>query len=80
MLKLATRKKQTFQNTISREQYSTPPRPTMTTEEAALFLGVCPRTLINLVKAGKIPYQRTGRKYVFSRAVLDKWVRGEIYK
>ncbi|MBR2693097.1 MAG: helix-turn-helix domain-containing protein [Thermoguttaceae bacterium] len=54
------------------------PRPTMGTADAAQFLGICDKTLKNLVKAGKIPCLRTGRKYLFHRETLEQLVKGEL--
>ncbi len=48
----------------------------MTLSEAAKFLRLPPKFIQEKVEIGEIPGQRIGRAWRFSRAVLEKWLRG----
>lgn len=81
MLKLATEKGNRFNNSPGRGTYNTPRHANcpkvMTAEQTARLLGVCHKTLINMVKSGVIPCRKTGRKYLFSVEVIERWIKGE---
>jgi excisionase family DNA binding protein len=44
-------------------------------KQAAEALGVCPRTLYNLRKRRKIPFVQLGRRVLFPKAELERWIR-----
>ncbi|ODA34948.1 helix-turn-helix domain-containing protein [Planctopirus hydrillae] len=45
--------------------------------EAAKMLGLSLATIDRLVKAGSIPHRKIGRRVLFCRETLLKWLRGE---
>jgi excisionase family DNA binding protein len=49
-------------------------RPVMTKVEAADYLRVSPRTLTNLLAARRLRAARIGRRVLFKRAELDRFV------
>lgn len=60
---------------VNRKQTTSTPRPFMGTDETAEYLGVCRKTLLKLVKEGRIPFQRTGRKYIFFKKDVKRCFR-----
>ena len=46
---------------------------TMNTSEAAAYLRLHPRTLERKARQGLVPAAKTGRKWLFRKADLDKW-------
>lgn len=50
-------------------------RCTITVKELAKYLGVHTDTIYDLVKAGKIPHIRLGRRIYFSQEAIDDWIR-----
>jgi len=46
----------------------------MNAEQAALFLQIDPRNLIELAEGGKLPGKRLGPDWRFSRAALVAWL------
>jgi excisionase family DNA binding protein len=48
----------------------------MTLSEAAKFLRLPPKFIQEKVETGEIPGRHVGRAWRFSRAVLEKWLRG----
>jgi excisionase family DNA binding protein len=46
---------------------------TLTTEEAALYLRLHPRTVERKAREGALPAAKTGRKWLFHRRELDAW-------
>jgi excisionase family DNA binding protein len=50
--------------------------PLLDAEEAAKHLGVHPKTLQKMARAGKVPCFRIGRHVKFRLSALDVWVRG----
>lgn len=49
----------------------------LTTRETAEFLKVSVLTLRKMLKAGRIPSHRMGRKYVFLRSEILEWVKSQ---
>ena len=45
----------------------------LTTEEAATYLRLHPRTVERKARGGQLPAAKTGRKWLFRRADLDAW-------
>ncbi len=43
-------------------------------DEAAVLLKVSKKTIYNRVRAGTLPHARVGRKLLFSRQKLTKWI------
>ena len=41
---------------------------------ACVRLGVSPRTLENLIRTGRLPYVKAGRRVFFSLEALDEWI------
>lgn len=46
----------------------------LTLKEAALYLGVCSKTLAKYARSGQIPCRRIGKVYLFSRLALIDWL------
>lgn len=46
----------------------------LTVDELATYLKVSQSTLYKLLAGGKIPGQKVGRHWRFSRAVIDQWL------
>jgi excisionase family DNA binding protein len=46
---------------------------TLTTEEAAAYLRLHPRTVEKKARKGVLPAAKTGRKWLFRRTDLDAW-------
>lgn len=46
----------------------------LTLKEAALYLGVCSKTLAKYARDGSIPCRKIGRVYIFSRLALQDWL------
>lgn len=42
---------------------------------AAGLLSICPRTLWTLTNEGKVPHVRIGRRVMYSRTALRKWIQ-----
>jgi len=53
--------------------------PLLNTEEAARFLRLSPATIANdrVVRRMKIPYRRLGRRVVYHRDDLCRWLDGQ---
>ncbi|ODA36729.1 helix-turn-helix domain-containing protein [Planctopirus hydrillae] len=45
--------------------------------EAAQLLGLSLATLDRLVKANKLPHRKIGRRVLFHKATLERWLQGE---
>lgn len=48
----------------------------MNADQAARFLGLSAWTVREYSKQGRIPHRRVGRRYIFSRAALLRWLEG----
>lgn len=48
----------------------------LTMKQAAAFLGIHEQTGYVLARAGRIPGQKVGGQWRFSRTTLDKWLQG----
>ena len=46
----------------------------LTVDELAIYLKVSRSTLYKLLSEGKVPGQRVGRHWRFSKAVIDRWL------
>ena len=54
---------------------STEPAALLDEREAARYLGgVSAKHLFNLRKRGELPYVQVGRRIMYSRAALDRWI------
>ncbi len=62
---------------IKRKQQEAPPPGVWSGEQAAAYFGICYRSFIRLVRAEGIPYKKLGRRYLFSKAVLNRWLESE---
>lgn len=49
-------------------------REILSTREAALFLGLHEKTILEKAKEGKLPAARVGRRWRFSRRQLVQWI------
>ena len=49
-------------------------KPVLNREEASIFLGVSIRHIDNLVRRMDIPFSRTGRRILFRRKDIDKYL------
>lgn len=63
---------------IRRNQPETPPPGVWSGEQAAAFFGLCYRSFMKLVRSEGIPYRKLGRRYLFSKSVLERWLDAEI--
>jgi excisionase family DNA binding protein len=50
--------------------------PLLDPAEAAMHLGVHPKTLLKMARAGTVPHFKIGRYTKFRLSALDVWVRG----
>lgn len=46
----------------------------LTIEELSAYLKISKSTLYKLVREGKIPCQKIGRHWRFSKAAIDRWL------
>jgi excisionase family DNA binding protein len=51
-----------------------PPPEVMTISDLAEYLQVSKSSLYKLVQQGKVPGQKVGKHWRFSRASIDKWL------
>ena len=49
-----------------------------TVEEAAAYLKIPKPTVYQLAQAGKIPCQKVGRHWRFSREAIDRWLETSV--
>jgi len=47
--------------------------------EAATYLGRSPWTVGEMVRAGKLPYVRDGKRKLLDLCDLDRWIEGKKY-
>lgn len=52
----------------------------MSTKELAQYLGIAEITVYRLAKAGKIPGAKVGKKWRFSKELIDTWLAEESRK
>jgi excisionase family DNA binding protein len=52
--------------------------PVLNTEQAAALLGIHPKTLQKLARAGQILAFRIGRVWRFRASLLDEWLRSRL--
>ena len=64
-----------YKDLILKKKISSENSLTVSTEEAAEMLGVCPRTVRNLTKRGELPVIRIAACVRYSREVLIEFVR-----
>lgn len=55
------------------------PYQCFTRDDAAAFLTIHPVTLSKMVRQGRIPCARIGKRVVFTRGALEAFLRGETY-
>ena len=63
---------------IKRNQQAPPPPGVWSGEQAAAFFGLCYRSFMKLVRTEGIPYRKLGRRYLYSKSVLERWLDAEI--
>ena len=51
--------------------------PVLTIDELAEYLKISKSTLYKLVQEGKVPGQKIGRHWRFSRRAIDRWIERE---
>ena len=51
--------------------------PVLTIDELAEYLKISKSTLYKLVQEGKVPGQKVGRHWRFSRRMIDRWIERE---
>lgn len=49
----------------------------LTLQECSAYLKIAESTIYVLARKGKIPCQKVGRNWRFSKDALDRWLRGE---
>lgn len=57
-----------------------PPPEVMTISDLAEYLQVSKSSLYKLVQGGKVPGQKVGKHWRFSRIVIDRWLQGDSLK
>lgn len=50
----------------------------LTLQECSKYLKIAESTIYLLARQGKIPCQKVGRNWRFSKEALDKWLAGDI--
>ena len=50
----------------------------LTLQECSEYLKIAESTIYLLARKGKIPCQKVGRNWRFSKDALDRWLAGEI--
>ncbi|MFA6681594.1 MAG: helix-turn-helix domain-containing protein [Sphaerochaeta sp.] len=50
----------------------------LTLQECSRYLKIAESTIYVLARNGRIPAQKVGRNWRFSKKALDKWLAGEI--
>lgn len=48
--------------------------PVMNPAQAAAYLGLSETNVREMLRAGKIPHQRSGSRYLIGREALDQWL------
>ena len=66
-----------LRDTVRRELMALLDDQVLDVEGTAQFLGVSPNTVYEYAGRGEIPHRRIGRRFLFSRAALVEWLRGE---
>ncbi|MEQ9094942.1 MAG: helix-turn-helix domain-containing protein [Phycisphaerales bacterium] len=56
------------------EPAADPPPDVMTVEQLAAYLQLAKSTLYKLAQEGKIPGQKVGKHWRFSKAAIDNWL------
>lgn len=51
--------------------------PVLTIDELSDYLKISKSTLYKLVQEGKVPGQKVGRHWRFSRRAIDRWIERE---
>lgn len=51
------------------------PQQVMTIDELAAYLKVAKSTLYKLAQEGKVPGQKVGKHWRFSREAIDRWLQ-----
>lgn len=49
----------------------------MTIDELATYLKIAKSTLYKLAQEGKVPGQKVGKHWRFSRQAIDEWLRSQ---
>jgi len=49
----------------------------LTLQECSLYLKIAESTIYVLARSGKLPCQKVGRNWRFSKDALDRWLIGE---
>lgn len=52
-------------------------RQTMTVQETATYLGVSKDLIYNMVKTGELPAIKLGRRILFRKEVLERWMQSQ---
>ena len=58
---------------MERKDSVTPQHTTITVPEISERLDVCEETVYELLKSGKIPNLRHGRRFIISRSAYEQW-------
>ncbi len=53
---------------------------TMNAKQAAVYIGLCETTFLQLVRAKRIPVVQIGRRYLFTEQMLNNWLESECSK
>jgi excisionase family DNA binding protein len=51
--------------------------PVMTVDDLAAYLRIPRSSAYKLAQRGKVPCQKVGRHWRFSRAAIDRWLEGQ---
>ena len=59
---------------IQKEEIRRNPPHNLSLEHAAIYVGICVRKLWDEANAGRVRAARIGRRLIFKRAELDRWL------
>lgn len=54
------------------------PPPVMTVDEVAAYLRIPRSSVYKLAQQGRLPCQKAGRRWRFSRKAVDAWLAGAV--
>lgn len=59
---------------VLKQEFETIKRTTLTTEEAAKYLGLSRDMIYILARENRIPHVRIGRRVLFKKQAIDMWL------
>lgn len=62
---------------IKRQPDQTEEKKVLNFTEAARYMGIKRKIFLGIIASGELPFRQVGRMKLFTRAALDRWLRGE---